>query len=78
MRVKVTQEDIDRGRPGVSSSCPIALALERETHSVWLVSNYTAEQFKGGRFRLPQSAVDFVRQFDKHHDAVPFEFEMEV
>lgn len=77
MRITVTKEDIQRGRPRSSSSCPIALALRRQTGVLYSVS--TACAFTTGHeFRLPAEAMRFVDRFDTlpRSFSVPFTFDL--
>ena len=75
--VKVTKEDIRKGRPGMWHMCPIALALNRATGKEWTVDGRGAENKDGGRVILPQNARDFIGRFDQVAEGNPFEFSIE-
>ena len=81
MKIHVRQEDIDAGKPAVSTRCPIALAIRREfkprrlavgmSDVSWEVdnSNYWA--------KLSKRARGFVRAFDSGRPVAPFAFVIE-
>lgn len=64
IRVKVTREHIEQGRPRTFYSCPIALALKDMgyrsagvgTREFWV---------RGKKYLMPDKAFDFVYCFDK-------------
>ena len=77
--IEVTQEDIDRGNPGMSMSCPIARAITRKTGLDVAVASdmiytqpYSPEQQLVAR--QPYIAQDFVEAFDEHRGGKPFAF----
>lgn len=81
LKIDVTQEDIDKGTPEKSNSCPIALALKRqlpeaEEISVDIVSDFMIDEqrYIGD---LPKSGEMFIQDFDNHKQVNPFSFEME-
>ena len=77
MKVTVTQEDIDKGRPQVGHGCPIAIAVKRsnKSNTVW-IGRFTA--FIGADcYPLPGTAMQFVKDFDNNKPVEPFTFEME-
>ena len=60
--VKVTQQDIDAGKPGCWETCPIGLATRRAVGCVWLVDTSPEVDLFAGRF-------------DAGFKVSPFEFE---
>ena len=82
MRVKVTQEHIDRGEPLSVRKCPIVLAIQdKDDIEGALVSNSFARLvYKDGsptrRFKLPPWAIIFIDDFDDGRTVKPFEFDM--
>ena len=86
MRVKVTQEHIDRGHLCMAGHCPIALALFELTGLSWHAYGDSCNFELSAppdllgetvRIELPQSAQRFIRRFD-HATATckPFTFEL--
>lgn len=86
MLVTVTQQDIDKGRKGSPTECPIALALQRSTGNVWAVSTIDAvptstpimARIANATVALPASARSFVGAFDCGLNAEPFSFHLEM
>ena len=78
--VTVEQSHIDKGMPGVSGFCPIALALSDSLDGFWSVGMVVVERLpRNGRcFSLPPEARKFVRDFDGGFLVNPFEFELGV
>ena len=76
--VKVTREDIRKGRPGMWHMCPVALALNRAIGGAWSVDGRCAENKDGGRIALPHNVIDFIRRFDELIEGSPFEFHVEL
>ena len=86
-RIKVTQEHIDLGKPGICDHCPIALAVREMCDSpslhvdvsprameIWEVEHPEAPLLLGF---LPEEAVRFVREFDLGYTVDPFEFDID-
>jgi hypothetical protein len=72
MRVKVTEEHIQKGKRFQSCECPIALACGGNVglNVAWV---------DGKEYRLPEVATWFIRKFDLdfgHAKIEPFEFDM--
>lgn len=80
MTVTVTQEDIKVGNPHSGTKCPIARALARHRGRNPIVGKHTAHfssPFDGwATYKLPQKAIDFVREFDKGSAVEPIKFRM--
>lgn len=78
MKIKVTQDDIDKGKRCLINQCPIALAVRRGTG---LPTVYIgAVHFITGKFErvtLPPAAIEFIKKFDQQATVKPFEFELE-
>lgn len=88
--IKVTQEDIDAGKPCHCAYCPIGLALMREFNISmeseqivqvgrnWLYVFPNRYAYKGGsilaKARTPNVAANFIVCFDTKRPVKPFEF----
>lgn len=79
MTIKVTQEDIDKGKPKDTWNCPIARALFRATGWKWVVRANDYYRLAPARLyaELPECARQFVSDFDEYRVVRPFEFEIE-
>lgn len=83
MRIKVTQEHIDRSNElackGMVSreSCPLALAIRDATGEAWYVSLFVAVLGKKALF-LSELALSFRRKFDSGKPVNPFEFDLPI
>lgn len=79
MRIDVTQEDIDKGVKKCHCTCPIALALKRQTRVAYEVSDdcvvAVTDRFAHG---LPEHASSFIRAFDMGLIVAPFSFELDI
>ncbi len=74
--IKVTEEHIQVASGGCYD-CPIALALLDETGRRWGVSAVTCFYRSGSLvLALPESARQFVADFDARREVLPFEFEL--
>ena len=76
MIIKVTQRDICLGIRGMSSSCPIARALNNQTGTN---TNYVYNHeiiHMGIRCYCPRSVKRFVKSFDKGRPVKPFNFKL--
>ena len=82
MRVEVTQEDIDNGRPGIPGLCALALAMSRHLAAgeQAIVGPYMAFVRKDEKYirsyLLSPAAVEFVRNFDYRQPVKPQAFEL--
>lgn len=77
MIIKVTEDDIKKGRPRSACLCPIALAIQRETNtinSVYVGAHYVSTDYKS--YILPFEAQEAIRKFDDIGEMEPFEFEL--
>lgn len=81
MKVDVTQEDIDNGKPKFSYCCAVALAVLREKpmKEVTVSTEYIEISDYGGfdteRYDLPAVARAFVEDFDEKLPVQPITFE---
>ena len=85
MRITVTQEDIDDGRPQDAFRCPIALATKRDTailsgNAAVSVTHHDLCLHRNGgrtlwRALMPPDATAFTDDFDAGHSVMPFSFE---
>lgn len=87
MRVKVTQEHINKGERISCSRCPVALAIADITNVVVSVTTtcfYRLKKTRQDRFHLrkkvdmPLEVRKFVRRFDSYQPVEPFEFDLDV
>ena len=77
IKVKVMQEDIDRGLRCSTAYCPIAYAIRRETGSSASVGRVVFINALDIA-KLPVAAAMFVVAFDRGDFVEPFEFELEL
>lgn len=80
MKITVTQDDIDQGKPGNTCACAVGRALRRETGAIWQVFpdlwggslkpplNGIVIRYPFGseaiRHALPEIVAQFARDFD--------------
>ena len=89
MKIQVTQDHIDAGKPDNMCECPIALALKEELfkHRVSVISlsvaaeTVTIEFMRDGKdvtntAELPEEPQRFIEIFDNTDAAEPFEFDL--
>jgi len=88
MRINVTQQDIDFGKPACGAACPITLAIKRAIPSALLIMTFTTwmeithADGTYESYNLPPSAKEFIAAYDVSRriltsDARPFSFEIE-
>lgn len=80
MKIKVTQEHINKGVPGSHCMCPIALAMLEAVNDLFSVHGYHVHYFHRMWvwFSLPTSASMFVERFDRNKKVKPFEFDLPI
>lgn len=77
MKIKVTVDHIERGRPGDCEVCPIGLAaldsgIEKAiVGEAKIEGSYNNEKFFS---RLPTRAQAFIRKYDREEPVKPFNF----
>lgn len=80
MRIKVTENHINRGRSNSCDECPIALAIIEATgfHTVAVSETGIAvlEVTHWMHYRLPAEGMWFIHNFDHGNRTVPFEFNL--
>lgn len=84
MTITVTQEHVDKGNPGVSNECALALAfisagfpdVRVRTDGVWPYGYGIANEEIG--VELPETADGFRFAFDRCLEVKPFTFEMDI
>lgn len=83
MKVTVTQDHINNGKPNSHLYCPIALAIKSiegvlasavSCTKASVISNDTYATL----YTLPTEAQNFIHYFDRGWKVTPFEFEMKV
>ena len=81
MKIKVTQEDIDKGIRHSPGSCPVARAINRQSEkdnaSVGLSCIYFYNIGGFSETPTPLDAALFINKFDQRQPVKPFEFELE-
>lgn len=79
-KVKVTQQDIDRGLRNECGDCPVALAARRKfgglTSSDVMV-DYTTLWVRDRLWGLPNAVSRWITDFDLKRPVQPMEFELE-
>jgi hypothetical protein len=83
IRVRVSQRDINTGQPMEDTQCPIAKAFRRASGKRNVEVTFS-RIFIGGMwsqhsysYKLPSSAINFIRRFDDGKKVKPFEFTVE-
>lgn len=78
IKLKVTQEDINRGTKGSAKSCPVALALTREGYTNVSVAGDVLMRVNDETWYLPfqKDVSNFVQAFDRGDKVEPTEFAM--
>lgn len=77
MTIHIKESHIRNGRPWLTMSSPIALALRDAGFEHVVVENdhFTIKGYKR-KIPLPKEAVAWQFEFDKYHKGKPFEFEI--
>ncbi|QDK02061.1 hypothetical protein SEA_GIBBLES_104 [Gordonia phage Gibbles] len=78
MKVTVTQEHIDNGKPYEICNCPIALALKDKDFNHVEVSTIGMTASKDDEllyYTIPTVAKEFIKAFDDGQPVKPFTFE---
>lgn len=76
MRIDVTQDDINNGRPRTSQHCPIARAIKRQLNCSNIAVGPTEIEIGSDSYKTPDEAYFFIRLFDRHFNVKPFSFEL--
>ncbi len=79
MRIEVTAEDIEKGEPRSSCSCPVTLAIRRATMIDFVMTGYLRINI-GHCIKLfsPDAVKKFISAFDNDEPVKPFEFDLPV
>ncbi len=76
--IHVTQEDILRGEKRMCQHCPVALALQRATGTVFRVGEHEATRHDyRAKARLPMALQHWIRAFDNGEPVKPIEATLE-
>lgn len=80
IKIKVTEEDIKKGKRFNSACCPVGLACQRVLHKNWaeVFEFLTLRQTENGLriyFEM-QGVAGFISKFDSGETVQPFEFEL--
>lgn len=77
MRIIVTREDIENGRPRDAQNCPVAMALRRAGVGHFGVSGILVWVASGNQaIVLPGPAQEWILNYDYGCQMAPFEFEL--
>ena len=79
LTVRVTQSDIENGHAESETSCPIALAIKRQSGiKVWVDSARNID-IGFGKYRAlePEVVQRFIDSFENFQEVCAFEFEVE-
>ena len=81
MRIRVTQDHIDKGVPMQGEECPVAIAIKECTDLDPVVVGYNVIRGRTVNREMfiansPQQVSDFVSHFDGSEAVMPFEFEL--
>ena len=83
--IQITDDDIRRGIPFNSDSCPVARALRRATKKPWHVGctcicliDDKGAVIAGSCTKMPKAAIDFIDDVDCMNTVHPLWFEMEI
>ncbi len=77
--IKVTKNDIAKGKRREATSCPIALALHRagfQEAEVGFLYWFPDSSWRG--IKLSEAAIRFIRAFDDKEAVKPFNFRLKV
>jgi hypothetical protein len=76
----VSQQNIDQGKRGSYTSCPIALAIKEATGEQWVVGFNRLTRVHGPWLRsiLPVDVCDKIVHYDQTGDMTPFTFEIDL
>lgn len=79
VKVSITHNHIDYGRPRRCSACPIALAVNELTKDDVSPKVYAHAISFGGFFAcLPTEAMEFINSFDRAEDVYPIDFRIDI
>lgn len=84
MKVQVTQSHIDKGVQASCYNCPISQSLlenNKELNEVIVKQGSVEMYWKNDGYsfyHLPESAMNFIRDFDAGEKVNPFEFELNI
>jgi hypothetical protein len=78
MLINVTEDDIRNGQPSCSNSCPVALALRRQTKREWFVGREAAQCYYPESYGIifPSRVTFQITRFDLIKHMEPFDFEI--
>lgn len=76
MLIKVTQEDINKGKKHNCNECPVALAIKRIINDKYIKTHKANLSIDSVWYPLPSIVVKFISDFDKGIMVKPFEFEL--
>ena len=81
MKIKVTQDHINKGRRNTCALCPVALAIKEQVGAEYIcVGSYTisigTNMISSTIYTVPPECEKFMKDFDWFRDVSPFEFEL--
>ena len=71
MVLDITQEDIDKGRPGIPESCPISLSARRAGFNQFVETGSYSVSDSERCYVMSDKAREFVSCFDKREKVEP-------
>lgn len=79
MKIRVTREDIERGKRTDSCRCPVARAVRRATRKKFVAVG-VEDIDVGSQVTVPTPSIvaTFIRAFDARRPVQPFAFDLEV
>jgi len=81
VKIKITQDDIDKGNRHSSISCPLARAINRIRGQGRFLVSVTSNDWRWkddwhSYWPLPEAAIEFIRAFDAGELVKPMELEL--
>lgn len=86
MKIDVTQDDIDAGKPGCNYNCPVAITLQRVFPGAYVRVERDEIVIGFKTYLSPKAVSEFIYDFDgwkedsdeERDDPEPFSFELPV
>jgi hypothetical protein len=76
LKVNVSKENIKKGDPGLTATCPIALAIKKVIKNKKAVVHVDEPyiQVDNNFYKLTKKAADFINKFDDYKKVKPTKF----
>lgn len=78
MRIKITQDHIDKGLKRDCHSCPIAWAITEVRHQSYVQVGTNDVRIDAQVYQLPAKVSRFISNFDDGQPVKPFAFNLEI